>query len=141
MSASFTKATARNIFYGGATFFFLLFLGLTFDTTMALPSHNSKAQLTDAAIRGKKIWETRNCAGCHTLLGEGAYYGPELGNVYLRRGPDFIKAWIAAQPTNTPGRRQMPQFHLNDGELNDVVAFLKYTSEINTNHWPPNIQG
>lgn len=141
MSASFTKATARNIFYGGATFFFLLFLGLTFDTTMALPSHNSKAHLTDAAVRGKKIWETRNCAGCHTLLGEGAYYAPELGNVYVRRGPDFIKAWINAMPTNAPGRRQMPQFHLTDGEMSDLIAFLKYSSEINTNKWPPNIQG
>ena len=141
MSASFTKATARNIFYGGASFFFLLFLGLTFDTTMALPSHNSKAHLTDAAVRGKKIWETRNCAGCHTMIGEGAYYGPELGNVYVRRGPDFIKAWINSQPTNVPGRRQMPQFHLNDNEMSDLIAFLKYSSEINTNKWPPNIQG
>ncbi|ASJ24370.1 cytochrome c [Laribacter hongkongensis] len=141
MSASFTKSTARNIFYGGSVFFFLLFLGLTLDTTMALPGHNAKAQLTDQAIRGKKIWESRNCGGCHTLLGEGAFFGPELGNVYVRRGPDFIKGWMQAMPTNTPGRRQMPQFHLNDVELDDLVAFLKYTSQLNSNNWPPNIEG
>ena len=35
----------------------------------------------------------------------------------------------------------MPQFHLTDGEMSDLIAFLKYTSEINTNKWPPNIQG
>ena len=141
MSASFTKSSARNIFYGGSVFFFLLFLGLTFDTMNTLPKRDNSANLTESAIRGKKIWETRNCIGCHTLLGEGAYFAPELGNVYKRRGPEFIKAWMAAQPTGAPGRRQMPQFHLNEKELNDLVEFLKYSSEINTNNWPPNIEG
>ncbi|MDO9193422.1 MAG: c-type cytochrome, partial [Undibacterium sp.] len=86
MSSSFTKSTARNIFYGGSVFFFLLFLGLTFDTMRALPKYDNSANLTESAIRGKKVWETRNCIGCHTLLGEGAYFAPELGNVYKRRG-------------------------------------------------------
>ncbi len=141
MSSSFTKSSARNIFYGGSVFFFLLFLGLTFDTMNTLPKRDNSANLTESAIRGKKIWETRNCIGCHTLLGEGAYFAPELGNVYKRRGPEFIKAWMAAQPTGAPGRRQMPQFHLNEKELTDLVEFLKYSSEINTNNWPPNIEG
>ena len=141
MSASFTKSAARNIFYGGSVFFFLLFLGLTFDTMSGLPKRDNSANLTESAKHGKKIWETRNCIGCHTLLGEGAYFAPELGNVYKRRGPDFIKAWIQSQPTGAPGRRQMPNFHLTDKELNDLVEFLKYTSEINTENWPPNIEG
>ena len=141
MNSSFTKSTARNIFYGGSVFFFLLFLGLTFGTMNTLPKRDNSANLTESAIRGKKIWETRNCIGCHTLLGEGAYFAPELGNVYKRRGPEFIKAWMAAQPTGAPGRRQMPQFNLNEKEMNDLVEFLKYSSEINTNNWPPNIEG
>ena len=66
------------------------------------------------------------------MLGEGAYFAPELGNVYKRRGPEFIKAWIQAQPTGAPGRRQMPNFHLTEQQLNDLVEFLKYMSEINT---------
>ncbi|MFV5215003.1 c-type cytochrome [Azonexus caeni] len=141
MSGTFTKSMARNIFYGGTVFFFLLFLALTYDTNQALPKRDNSQNLTPEVIAGKKIWETRNCIGCHTLLGEGAYFAPELGNVYVRRGPDFIKAWIQAQPTGAPGRRQMPQFHLSDKELDDLVAFLKYASEINTANWPPNIEG
>lgn len=141
MSGIMTKSMARNIFYGGSMFFFLLFLALTFHTEKELPKRDNRDNLTPAVIAGKKIWETRNCIGCHTLLGEGAYFAPELGNVYVRRGPDFIKAWIQAQPTGTPGRRQMPQFHLSDQELDDLVAFLKYTSEINSAKWPPNIEG
>jgi len=141
MSGVFTKAMARNIFYGGTVFFFLLFLALTFDTERELPNRDNRAELTESAKAGKHIWETRNCIGCHTLLGEGAYFAPELGNVYERRGPEFIKAWIQAQPTGAPGRRQMPQFHLTDEELDELVAFFKYTNGINTANWPPNIEG
>lgn len=141
MSETFTKGMARNIFYGGAVFFFLLFVGLTFDTVQGLPQRDHRENITDSVVRGKHIWETRDCVGCHTILGEGAYFAPELGNVYKRRGGDFIKAWIKAQPTGAPGRRQMPQFNLTDQQLDDVVEFLKWTSEVNTNKWPPNIEG
>lgn len=141
MSGTFTKAMARNIFYGGAVFFFLLLVALTFDTMKELPKSDNRANLTESVLRGKHIWETRNCIGCHTLLGEGAYFAPELGNVYPRRGAEFIKAWIKSQPTGAPGRRQMPNFNLTDQELDDMVEFLKYTSEINTQNWPPNIEG
>lgn len=141
MAQAFTKAMARNIFYGGAVFFFLLFLGLTFDTQQGLPKRDHRENITDAVVRGKHIWETRNCVGCHSILGEGAYFAPELGNVYKRRGGDFIKAWIKSQPTGVAGRRQMPQFNLTDQQLDDVVEFLKWTSEVNTNNWPPNIEG
>lgn len=142
MSESFfTKSMARNIFFGGSVFFFLLFLVLTFDTTQKLPKLDHRENLTPAVVRGKHIWEVNNCIGCHTLLGEGAYFAPELGNVYKRRGGEFIKVWIKIQPTGVPGRRQMPQFNLSDQELDDMVAFLKWTSEINTQNWPPNIEG
>lgn len=142
MSESFfTKSMARNIFYGGGVFSFLLLLTMTFHTTQALPKRDHRENITPEVVRGKHIWETRDCIGCHTLLGEGAYFAPELGNVYKRRGGEFIKAWIKAQPTGAPGRRQMPQFNLTEQQLDDLVAFLKWTSEINTNNWPPNIEG
>lgn len=141
MSGTFTKAMARNIFYGGTVFFFLLFLALTFDTMKVLPKTDNRQNLTPGAIAGKHIWETRNCLGCHTLLGEGAYFAPELGNVYERRGPEFIKAWMQVMPTNAPGRRQMPQFNLTDQELDDLVEFFRYSGGINTQDWPPNIEG
>jgi len=141
MSAGLTKSAARNVFYGGSVFFILVFLGLTFDSTQSFPKRNARALDTPTVAAGKKIWETRNCIGCHTLLGEGAYFAPELGNVYKRRGGEFIKAWIKGQPTNAPGRRQMPQFNFTEKELDDLVEFLRYTSEINTSNWPPNIEG
>ena len=137
----FTKQAARNIFYGGSAFFVLLFAAIVFDSEHKIPQRSNAHAITDSVVRGKAIWETRNCIGCHTLLGEGAYFAPELGNVYKRRGPEFIKAWIKGQPTGAPGRRQMPQFNLSDQQLDDLVEFLKWTSQINTEKWPPNIEG
>ncbi|MDH5600513.1 MAG: cytochrome c [Gammaproteobacteria bacterium] len=137
----FTKSRARNIFFGGSVFFFLLLLVLTFDTVQKLPKSDHRENITPEVARGKLVWETNNCIGCHSLIGEGAYFAPELGNVYKRRGEAFIKAWMKAMPTGAPGRRQMPQFNLSEGQMDDLVAFLKWTSEINTQGWPPNIEG
>jgi nitric oxide reductase subunit C len=150
MAQAVTKEIARNIFYGGTVFFLLLFLALTFDTTLALPARDQRAQLdpnTDLGQQialGKSLWERYDCIGCHTLLGEGAYFAPELGDVYQRynESKDGIKEFIKSRPVNgIPGRRSMPQFHFTEKQLDAIAEFLKYCSEIDTNNWPPNKQG
>ena len=143
MSQAFTKAMARNIFYGGSVFFFLLFLALTFDTSSALPQRDNRQNLTETVAHGKLLWEQNNCIGCHSLLGEGAYFAPELGNVYKRLGgKEGIIGFIKSRPKDgIPGRRSMPQFNFSDEELDAIAELLKYSSEINTANWPPNIQG
>jgi nitric oxide reductase subunit C len=144
MSEVFTKSMARNIYFGGSVFFILLFLALTFDTSGKTPQRDNHAAITDQVVLGKRVWEENNCIGCHTLLGEGAYFAPELGNVYKRFGnsTEAIAGFIRSRPAEgVPGRRSMPQFNLSDEELNAVAEFLKYSSEINTANWPPNIQG
>jgi nitric oxide reductase subunit C len=143
MSQTFTKAMARNIFYGGTLFFLLLFLALTFDTHSALPSRDNHENLTEAVSHGKRLWEENNCIGCHTLLGEGAYFAPELGNAFTRLGgKEGIKAFIMSRPANgIPGRRSMPQFNFSDQDLEALADFLEYVSKVNSANWPPNIQG
>lgn len=144
MSGTFTKSMARNIFIGGSAFFIFLFLGLSFDTVRALPERDNRHNINDEVALGKKVWEDNNCIGCHTLMGEGAYFAPELANVYDRFGKskEAIKAFIRSRPVEgIPGRRSMPQFNLSEEELDAVAEFLKYTSEIDDAGWPPNIQG
>ena len=148
MSQAFTKTMARNIFYGGSVFFFLLLIALTFDTHQALPDTDNRAAINDTVRMGKLLWEENDCIGCHTLLGEGAYFAPELGNVYTRFGGDAggkeaIMGFIKSRPVDgVPGRRSMPQFNFDDEQLNAIAEFLKYASGIKTaRNWPPNIQG
>jgi nitric oxide reductase subunit C len=150
MAQAVTKEIARNIFYGGTVFFILLFLALTFDTTIALPARDQRAKLDPNTELGQKIalgkvlWERYDCIGCHTLLGEGAYFAPELGNVYRRynESKDGIKGFINSRPVNgIPGRRSMPQYHFTEEQLDAIAEFLKYSSEIDTANWPPNKEG
>ena len=143
MSGAFSKSMARNIFFGGTTFFFLLFLALTFDTIKQLPKRDMRQNITPQIAAGKHLWETRNCIGCHTLMGEGASFAPELGNVVARMGSkEAVKAFIKYRPAEgIPGRRSMPQFNLTDEELDAIADFLEHVNTINDANWPPNIQG
>ena len=145
MRETFTKGMARNIYYGGGIFFLLVLIGLTFDTANRLPDTDNRENLTEQVAAGKRLWEINNCIGCHTLLGEGAYFAPELGNVYTRfnENTESIKAFIKSRPKDgIPGRRSMPQFNFSEEELEEIAQFLKYVDGVkNARDWPPNIQG
>lgn len=150
MSERFTKAAARNVFYGGSIFFLALFVVLTAHTHIyILNTSTDVATLSDSVARGKHVWERNACINCHSLLGEGAYFAPELGNVWVRYGgrddPETARmaliAWMESQPSGIPGRRQMPNFNLTEQELNDLVDFLEWTSRVDTQGWPPNDAG
>lgn len=146
--AGLTKSAARNIFYGGSGFFLLLYIALTAHSHYYI-EETSTTPVSESVARGKHVWEKHACIDCHTLLGEGAYFAPEVGNVWVRYGGREnadgaragLKAWMKAQPTGVPGRRQMPQFNLSEQELDDLVDFLEWTSRINTQGWPPNNAG
>ena len=150
MAERLTKTGARNVFYGGSIFFFTIFVGLTAHSHYYMRTTSTdESTLTASVARGKHVWEKNACINCHTLLGEGAYFAPELGNVWKRYGGvedpesarETLKAWMAAQPSGVEGRRQMPQFNLTEQELNDLADFLGWTSRINTQNWPPNDAG
>ena len=148
MRETFTKGMARNIYYGGGVFFLLVLIGLSVDTVTTIPKTDNRENITEQVSNGKRLWEENDCIGCHTLLGEGAYFAPELGNVYSRRGGEsggiaFIKTWIKSRPKDgVPGRRSMPQFNFTDKELDDIAQFLKYVDGIKTaRNWPPNKEG
>jgi mono/diheme cytochrome c family protein len=119
MSASFTTSTARNIFYGGTVFFFLLFLALTYQNEQAL-----------LAARQETLGN-RNCIGCHTLLGEGAYFAPELGNVYVRarRQGGVHQGLDQGAAHRHPAVARCRSSTDRQGTRRDLVAFLKYVSK------------
>lgn len=148
MTERITKSMAKNIYLGGGLFALLIFVGLTFDTVQQIPKRSNAQNITASVAAGKHLWEVNNCVGCHTILGEGAYYAPELGNVFTRRGASdemgfksYMQGWMAAQPLGEPDRRKMPQFHLSDEQIDNISDFLIWTSKINANQWPPNVEG
>ena len=149
MSEVLTKSAARNIFYGGTAFFFIVFVGLVAHSVSTVNDMEKSHPVTASVAAGKHVWEKHACIDCHTIMGEGAYYAPELGNVWVRYGGredaaaarDGIKNWIKSMPTGIEGRRQMPHFDISEVELDNLVDFFKWTSEVNTQNWPPKVSG
>lgn len=150
MAEGLTKTQARNMFYGGSLFFLVIFAALTAHSHFyAVNTSTASMPLTEEVAAGKRVWEKHACINCHTILGEGAYFAPEVGNVFYRYGGrddpegarEAIKAWMVSQPSGIEGRRQMPNFNLSDEELDHLAAFLEWVAKIDTQNWPPNDAG
>ncbi len=131
-----SKSAARAFFLVGTAVCSLAFVGLTVDTFRRIPEQTRADAITPAVARGKDLWEAKNCMGCHTIFGEGAYYAPELTKVYERRGPDFIRAMLRDPEAMYPGQRRMQNYHFDEGEIEDLVAFLAWSGEVDLNGFP-----
>ncbi len=131
-----SRSQARMFFVGGTILFSLVFLFLTVDTLIKVPDLTHARNITPAVDRGKQIWESNNCMGCHTILGEGAYYAPELTKVVERRSEQWLKVFLKDPQAMFPGERKMVQYHFTDGQISDLIAFLKWIGETNLNGFP-----
>ena len=95
---------------------------------------------------GKLTVQARNCMNCHTLLGNGAYYAPDLTKAWLDPGwgneqaRELLMTMVLKDPVanaRTFGtNRRMPDLDLTDEEVRGVIAFLKWMSAVDTNGFP-----
>lgn len=132
-----SRSQARIFFLGGTALATAAFVGLTVDSFIRLPEITNSDQMSPAVIRGKHLWDESNCMGCHTLLGEGGYYAPELTKVYDRRGPAFIRAMLQDPEAMYPGQRRMVQYDFTEQEIEDFIAFFQWIGEMDLNGFPP----
>lgn len=134
-----------------------------------------------SASDGKKVFQSYNCMGCHTIVGNGAYFAPDLTDTYATVGPAWLAAYLPSAGTwpnetllnlqiqrladaglieaqtpeayyaSYPGaaervRRRggqsttMPNLSFEQQEINALIAFLEYTSNMHTEGWPPEIR-
>ncbi len=132
-----SKSQAKAFFLVGTLGFSAIFVGLTIDTFQRIPAQTRSENLTPEVIRGKHLFDRNNCMGCHTILGEGAYYAPELTKVFERRGEAFIKAMLRDPESMYPGQRKMTNYKFTEEEISDFTAFLKWIGEMDLNGFPP----
>ena len=132
-----SKSQAKLFFLSGTAVFSLAFLGLTVDSLAQVPARSHEPAMNESVVRGKMLWDRNNCMGCHTILGEGAYYAPELTKVYARRGPDWMRAFLKDPNAMFPGERRMVAYKFKDQEIDDLVAFFSWIGQIDTNDFPP----
>ena len=133
-----SKNHARTFFLGGTVLFFLIFLVLSWHTlARAVPEQTNEENLSESVIRGKHLFDKNNCMGCHTIMGEGAYYAPELTKVYDRKGEMYIKLVMMQKEPWQPRGRKMVAYGMTEEEATDMVAFFKWIGEIDLNGFPP----
>lgn len=130
------------------------------------------------AVDGKRVFQAYNCMGCHTLVGNGAYLGPDLTNTFANVGAAWLEAFLPSAGTwPTRGAVQvqlqksdiadeagvdsidayfdkypaaaervqrrsghatiMPNLPFSRDEIRNLIAYLKYTSQMDTEGWPP----
>ena len=128
-----SKKQARAFFLGGTAVTFLIFIGLTVFSLSAAQDQTHKENLTAQVVRGKLLWEKNNCMGCHTILGEGAYYAPELTKVIERRGAGYVKAILMSPVPWQPNGRKMVAYKMTASQADDMVAFFKWIGNIDLN--------
>jgi len=103
---------------------------------------------------GKLTSQAKNCMNCHTLLGNGAYYAPDLTKAWLdpmwkdggtmqgmtgKSTKEEAMAEFLQHPSKYPTHaRMMPDLGITAEEAKGLVAFLKHMSAIDTNGFPRN---
>ncbi|MGD9597975.1 MAG: c-type cytochrome [Steroidobacteraceae bacterium] len=161
-------------------------MGVIFVALSAVSFLDSRGQAVPAAVsyagfdavQGKRVFQAYNCMGCHTIVGNGAYFGPDLTKLYGKVGPAWLEAFLpsaGAWPTRgavalqlrneaiaaesgvdsiddylakfpaaaerierrAPHATSMPNLPLSRAETGQLIAFLRYTAEMNTEGWPP----
>lgn len=159
----------------------LIFMGLSLASFL-----DSRNQVVPAAIeyagfdavQGKRVFQAFNCMGCHTIVGNGAYFAPDLTKLYDKVGPAWLEAFLPSArswPKSAAVRAQlqnaavaaeagvaditaylekypaaaerierrgshastMPNLPLSHDDIGSLIAFLKYTSLMNNEGWPP----
>jgi nitric oxide reductase subunit C len=133
-----TLAQGKAIFIWGTVISAIIFLGLTWDTHRQVEVLSHVDKLSDQVVEGKRTFEKYNCNDCHTILGFGAYYAPDLTKVVQRIGEDGIRYRI-----KDPGKafaaswRKMPNQNVSDAETDNLIAFFTWVGNIDNNDWPP----
>jgi nitric oxide reductase subunit C len=130
--------SAKLIFWIGTLSSALLFLALTWDTHRQVDALTHADKLSDQVVAGKRVFQKYNCNDCHTILGFGGYYAPDLTRVYARTGEAYIRQAVTRpELTFANSFRHMPQQHVRPQELSDLIAFLSWVNGINNGDWPP----
>lgn len=135
-----TKASTRRFFFGGTVLFALVFIGLTVHTHTTIAARTHADRIDEKVVRGLHVWARYNCENCHTLLGEGAYYAPDLTEIVAQRGRTYLSVFLADPSkfySEAKNGRLMPTLGLSEQEISDVLDFLTWVDGIDTNGWPP----
>jgi nitric oxide reductase subunit C len=133
-----TLAQGKAFFIWGTVISAVVFLALTWDTHRQVESLSHVDKLSDKVVEGKRTFEKYNCNDCHTILGFGAYYAPDLTKVVQRIGEDGIRFRVKDPAKALAASwRKMPNLNVSDAELDNLIAFFTWVGNVENGDWPP----
>ena len=130
-----TEKAWQRTFVWGSAFFLVLLAGMTVDSLRRVEAGRTPP-VTDRVAHGKYVFQRHNCNDCHTILGIGGYYAPDLTKEADRRDSTWLAAFLAAPAQAKPGTT-MPNQRLAQADVANLVVFLDWVRHIDTNNWPP----
>lgn len=135
-----TRRQTRFFFVAGTAVFTAIFVALTIHSHTRFDELTNADAITPEVIAGKHVWHRKNCINCHTLLGEGAYYAPDLTKITQHRGEAYLRQFLR-DPSRYYSEEQhgrlMPNPRLSEDQITHVIAFLTWVSNIDNQNWPP----
>lgn len=72
------------------------------------------------------LYQKHNCTACHQIYGLGGYLGPDLTKVISSRA----KNELVMSAMLRSGSQRMPNFNLNEIEIIEIIAYLKYIDQV-----------
>ncbi len=116
--------------------------GILGRTPSGAPSftHPNVRQGSALASRGKSLFTSRGCTGCHSI-GKGKQAGPDLLGVTDRRSVDWLKRWLHAPESMYDSDSiakglladakgiKMPNLRLNDADIDALISYLAAESQ------------
>ena len=126
----------KGLFFAGSAACLLAMFAYLTPQTLAYiqqSNHLENGRAVPAeVVRGKQVFHKFVCMDCHTILGDGTQFAPELGRIALKRDDAFLKAYVRDAAGLNPVSG-MPSFKrtMTEAEASDLVAFLNFTSKVN----------
>ena len=93
-------------------------------------------EIPQQAAAGKKVFQDRSCIQCHSLLGNGGYYGGDLTRVYDRLGEVRLKERLIDPPLIT-GAQSKRHMSVSAADAERLAQYLRFVATIQTGEWPP----
>jgi nitric oxide reductase subunit C len=133
-----TDRLARWIFWVGTLVSLGVLLGLTVDTHRRVQALSHADRIDDQVVAGKRAFERYNCNDCHTILGFGGYYAPDLTRAHSRLGERGIHRRLAEPHVAfADSYRKMPLQRIEPREIADLIAYLRWMADVENHDWPP----
>jgi mono/diheme cytochrome c family protein len=73
--------------------------------------------------KGKKLFESVGCQGCHELNGKGESFGPDLSRIGNKVNADWLVTWIS-HPHTYNEKSRMPDLRLDEEQASNLTAYL-----------------